>query len=140
MPSFYLPFWRESSKEGAKQGSGDFLDNETSRIALRYYDDVTNLAARMYDVMINELDVCPEQARLILPQGLLTEWYWTGSLAAYARFYRQRIVDGAQWEIRRYAEVIGEFIGILFPESWEALTYDLKDIQVPNEPPPVLNS
>ena len=40
------------------------------------------------------------------PQAMFTEWYWTGSLAAYARFYSQRIDEHAQWEIREYAKVI----------------------------------
>ena len=66
--------------------------------------------------------VAPEQARFVLPQGMYTEWYWTGSLAAYARFYSQRIDEHAQWEIREYAKVIGKLISPLFPVSWKCLT------------------
>ena len=66
--------------------------------------------------------VAPEQARFVLPQGMYTEWYWTGSLAAYARFYSQRIEEHSQWEIRQYAQVIGDIIAPLFPVSWKYLT------------------
>ena len=67
-------------------------------------------------------NVAPEQARFALPQGMYTEWFWTGSLAAYARFYKQRIDDHAQWEIQQYAEAIGKIIQPLFNTSWTELT------------------
>ena len=70
-----------------------------------------------------EIGVAPEQARFVLPQGMYTEWYWTGSLAAYARFYSQRIDEHAQWEIRQYAEAVGKIIKPRFPYSWESLTH-----------------
>ena len=76
---------------------------------------------RTYNDLL-EAGVAPEQARFMLPQGMYTEWYWTGSLAAYARFYKQRIDDHAQWEVRQYAEAIGELISPHFIESWKALT------------------
>jgi len=53
---------------------------------------------------------------------MYTEWYWTGSLAAYARFYKQRIDEHAQWEIREYAEAVGKIIQPAFPVSWSELT------------------
>jgi len=66
--------------------------------------------------------VAPEIARCILPQSMVTEFIETGSLAAYARLYKLRTDPGAQREIRRYAEMIGEIIESLFPVSWKALT------------------
>jgi thymidylate synthase (FAD) len=53
---------------------------------------------------------------------MYTEWYWTGSLAAYARFYKQRKDDHAQWEIREYANAVGKIIEPYFPVSWKHLT------------------
>jgi thymidylate synthase (FAD) len=53
---------------------------------------------------------------------MYTEWYWTGSLAAYARFHKQRIDEHAQWEIRQYAEAVSKIIEPLFPISWKQLT------------------
>ena len=57
-----------------------------------------------------------------IKNGSYTEWYWTGSLAAYARFYKQRSDPHAQSEIRDYANVIGEILSMYFPVSWQALT------------------
>jgi thymidylate synthase (FAD) len=65
--------------------------------------------------------VAPEQARFVLPQGMYTEWYWTGSLAAYARVYKLRIDSHAQWEVQEYAKAIDKIIEPLFPVSWSAL-------------------
>ena len=69
-----------------------------------------------------EQGVAPEQARFILPQGAHTEWWWTGSLAAYARVYSLRSDPHAQWEVRSYAQAISNIIGSIYPESWNALT------------------
>ena len=66
---------------------------------------------------------------------MYTEWYWTGSLAAYARFYKQRIDEHAQWEIRQYAEAISKIIEPLFPVSWKQLIndIDISSINIKNE-------
>jgi thymidylate synthase (FAD) len=69
-----------------------------------------------------EKGIAPEQARFVLPQGMYTEWYWTGSLAAYARVVRQRDDSHAQWEVREYAKAISSSIENLFPVSWKYLT------------------
>tara|TARA_Y100000034_G_scaffold130502_1_gene189135 strand:+ start:168 stop:968 length:801 start_codon:yes stop_codon:yes gene_type:complete len=139
-PEYYTPFWRGKPDGSMKQGSSEFLEGPDLEDAFACYSEVIRVASHMYRVLVNDLNVCPEQARFALPQGTLTEWYWTGSLAAFARFFRQRIDPHAQWEIRRYAVSIGEFIGILFPESWNALTHDLQGISVPDTPPPSNNS
>ena len=69
-----------------------------------------------------EMGVAPEQARAVLPQGTYTEWWWTGSLSAFARVYAQRSDPHAQWECQQYANAISTIIQPLFPESWKALT------------------
>ena len=79
------------------------------------------LALYTYNELLRN-GVAPEQARFTLPQGMYTEWYWTGSLAAYARFYKQRIDTHAQYEVREYAKAIGTLISPLFPVSWSYLT------------------
>ena len=57
-----------------------------------------------------------------LPQGTYTERWWTGSLAAFARVYHQRIDAHAQWEVQQYAQAINLIVAPLFPHSWAALT------------------
>ena len=118
-PEFYYPKWRGEPTDGAKQGSSDFIsvDDEVDK----NFDNAIRLAMYTYNELLRN-GVAPEQARFVLPQGMYTEWYWTGSLAAYARFYKQRIDEHAQYEVREYAKAIGGFIRRLFPESWTFLT------------------
>ena len=118
-PEFYVTQWRGKPTDGAKQGSDDFIDvdHETER----GYDNALRLCLYNYNELLRN-GVAPEQARFVLPQGMYTEWFWTGSLAAYARFYKQRIDEHAQWEIREYASAVGKIIQPRFPESWKYLT------------------
>jgi thymidylate synthase (FAD) len=118
-PDFYIPQWRGKPKGSAKQGSDEFIAIKGDNI--RSYGNSMELALYTYNQLIEE-GVAPEQARFVLPQAMYTEWYWTGSLAAYARFYSQRSDEHAQWEIREYARVIGNIIQPLFPHSWSCLT------------------
>ena len=118
-PDFYAPQWRGKPNKNAKQGSEDFIAIKGDVICS--YDAAMDSCLECYNQLIEE-GVAPEQARFVLPQGMYTEWYWTGSLAAYARFYKQRIDEHAQWEIRQYAEAIGNTIRPLFPSCWSTLT------------------
>jgi thymidylate synthase (FAD) len=85
------------------------------------YDNACQDALDAYDELLKQ-GVAPEQARGILPQATYTEWWWTGSLAAYSRVYAQRIDAHAQWEVQEYAKAMGELIEPLFPVSWKALS------------------
>jgi thymidylate synthase (FAD) len=121
-PEFYSPTWRGKPTDGAKQGSEDFITEETrTNLYDAIYRESCETALHVYNTLI-EKGIAPEQARFVLPQGMYTEWYWTGSLAAYARFYKQRKDDHAQWEIREYANAVGEIIKPYFPVSWKHLT------------------
>lgn len=115
----YNPHWRDAPKDGAKQGSSGFSIYNKSA------DDVFNSSVKKsisaYKSLLH-LGIAPEQARSVLPQGTYTEWWWTGSLSAYARVYKQRIDAHAQWEVQQYAKAIGEIIEPLFPVSWKVLT------------------
>ena len=118
-PDFYYPEWRGKPTNGAKQGSEHFI--EIHKDIKNQYNSAVRVALYTYEQLLEE-GVAPEQARFVLPQGMYTEWYWTGSLSAYARFYEQRMDSHAQWEIREYAKSIGSLISPLFPHSWKALT------------------
>jgi thymidylate synthase (FAD) len=65
--------------------------------------------------------VCPEQARMVLPQSMYTEYYVTGSLFAWARAYNLRIETHAQKEIQELAREWNLVIRPLFPVTWGAL-------------------
>lgn len=118
-PELFLPESFRTKAESAKQGSG--AEHPFSRQWLDRYQEVCSEAIETYQEMIAD-GVCPEQARFVLPQGVMVNWIWTGSLAAYARFYKQRTDPHAQKESRDLADAVAGIIQPLFPVSWAALT------------------
>ena len=117
-PEIYNPRWRSAPTDGAKQGSSDFMMGTT--FMDDFYQDIVEESLSCYEELLAN-GVAPEQARFVLPQGTYTEWWWTGSLAAYARVCKLRSDPHAQWEVREYAAAISKTIEPLFPESWKAL-------------------
>lgn len=124
-PEFYTPAWRTAPKNGAKQGSDDFMfqsqEDQDCKFVDFEYENILNMALDCYNKML-EKGIAPEQARSILPQSMYTEWWWTGSLYAFSRIYNQRIEIHSQWESREYAKAIGYIVSSLFPVSWKCLT------------------
>lgn len=121
-PEIYIPNWRGKPTNGAKQGSEDFMPiDDVYNTLNRSYEMTARDALHTYEDLLAK-GVAPEQARSVLPQGTYTEWWWTGSLSAYARVYSQRIDPHAQWEVRQYAQAIYDIIQPLYPVSWLALT------------------
>lgn len=121
-PVVYFPHWRGKPTNGAKQGSDDFMPvDDAYNTVSRYYDNSVRDALHTYEQLV-KMGVAPEQARSVLPQGTYTEWWWTGSLSAFARVYTQRVDPHAQWECQQYAKAIDQIIAPLFPQSWLALT------------------
>mgnify|MGYP000232621476 FL=1 len=119
-PKFFIPEFRAAA-ENIKQGSGELLDGEKQEKLRETYTDFMRGAQVMYHNFL-DMGVAPEQARFLLPQGMMTEWVWTGSLLAFARFYRLRSDAHAQKEIQDLAHEVGAIIADLFPVSWKALT------------------
>ena len=118
-PEVFTPVFREAPQGNIKQGSGE---NHTENLSLTSaYDRATKYCIDIYDQMIKD-GVAPEQARFILPQGVMTEWVSTGSLYAWARLYRLRTDPHAQKEIQDLAKMIREIIEPFYPVSWQALT------------------
>lgn len=117
-PEFFIPVWRKRA-ENKKQGSLDELPEDVDH-CYAVYDTAMRGCAAIYRLLL-KLGVAPEQARFVLPQGTYTEWYWTGSLASYARFYHLRTDPTAQKEVCELAEQIGNIIQPLYPNSWRAL-------------------
>lgn len=118
-PQFYTPIWRNAPTDGAKQGSSGFV-TEPSILMTSGFREAAEKCVEVYNGLLAS-GVAPEQARSILPQSTYTEWWWTGSLASFARVYKQRTDAHAQWEVQRYADAIGDIIRPLYPVSWEQL-------------------
>lgn len=118
-PKVFMPQTWRSRAASAKQGSGDALPDQEK---VRYQASLAmHLAVSGYHALL-DMGVAPEQARMVLPQAAITEWVWTGSLAAWARFYCQRTHDHAQSETADLARQCAEIIQPLFPVSWPVLT------------------
>lgn len=118
-PEFFFPAeWRGRPSGSMKQGSnGAFFNQPRANTWMR---DSLFSCVETYNTMVEE-GMAPEQARMILPQNMMTEWIWTGSLMFYTRVCRERLAPGAQYETRLVAEQIAEIIAPLFPISWSAL-------------------
>lgn len=120
-PEMFKPeYWRNKNpnkKQGSIQGKAHESDKFISQRVNLFY----NAAVGLYNELL-ALNVCPEQARMVLPQAMITHWYWTGSLAAFARVYNLRSKEDSQYEIQVLAEKIKEIVAPRYPISWAALT------------------
>jgi len=115
-PEFYLPDeWRGRS-EDKKQGS----DGVIYPLSGSENEFVNYTALRVYKELLEE-GVAPEQARMVLPQSTMTEWYWSGSLDAFADMCNLRCKPDTQAETRVVADQINHKMLDLFPVSWSAL-------------------
>lgn len=113
-PEFYEPdVWRGRSAD-KKQGSEGVVDTTIDP------DYINNLSVQVYKNLLKK-SVCPEQARMVLPQSMMTEWYWSGSLDAFSDMCVLRCASDTQFETRYVAEQISVKMHELFPVSWIAL-------------------
>ena len=117
-PEFYKPdVWRGRSAD-KKQGSEGVV--KLYGVAEQIVDDYAAEALTAYQVLL-EAGVAPEQARMVLPQSTMTEWWWSGSLDAFADMCNLRCTGDTQLETRLVANDICDKMRELFPTSWLAL-------------------
>ncbi len=115
-PEFYEPdVWRGRSAD-KKQGSEGVVDLKTKPTNQYSLETYHNLLAD---------GVAPEQARMVLPQSMMTEWYWSGSLYAFAKMCSLRLKADSQQETREVAEQIQKIMIKAFPYSWKELMVNL---------------
>ena len=126
-PEFYTPDTWRGKADNAKQGSSEKeIDiNPTVQgipaALVDVYQHALKTGKWTYENLLDN-GVCPEQARMVLPQSMYTSYYVTGSLSAFARAYKLRVDKHAQKEIQELAEKWNAIIKDLYPVSWEALT------------------
>jgi len=117
-PEFYTPdVWRGRADDIKQGSSGEvkvpyLVPHEFNKSALYEYETLL------------EAGVCPEQARMVLPQSTMTEWYWSGSLDAFADMCKLRCATDTQAETQEVAWDIYFQMEKLFPVSWIALIED----------------
>lgn len=125
-PTFYFPDgWRKRA-DNVKQGSAlnEFVEYENG-----WANSAKELAEQCKSWYNSALaaGMCPEQARMMLPQNMITEWIWTGSLYAFARVCKLRLDPHTQKETRDVAEQISGIVGKQFPFSWEVLMGEIDE-------------
>ena len=119
-PEFYKPELREATKD-KKQGSGGPMFMEGYHSTLDSIIQQSGIeAAKQYKYLL-KMGVCEEQARVVLPLNHMTEWYWSGSLDAFADMCNLRCAGDTQLETRLVANGICNSMKELFPVSWFAL-------------------
>ena len=109
--------WRGKPVD-SKQGSAGVV--ELSDLAKVSYDKMMEGCKILYDQLLSE-GVAPEQARAVLPQSMMTEWIWSGTLYAFARVCNLRCKPDVQKETRNVVEYINSYCIYHFPVSWSAL-------------------
>ena len=118
-PEFYeVDSWRGrpiNKKQGSSEEEIEWIDRGTRTDSLQ--SQVETIALKNYNRML-EAGIAPEQARMILPQSMMTEWYWSGTLYAFARVCNLRCAEDAQYETRIVANLINDECEKLFPISW----------------------
>jgi thymidylate synthase (FAD) len=115
-PEFYVPdVWRGRSKS-KKQGSDGVVEDIQTDALPQWHDDALH-----YYSMLLESGVAPEMARMVLPQSMYTEWYWSGSMDAFANMCNLRLKEDTQYETRLVAQQIDKVMRDLYPVSWSAL-------------------
>ena len=121
-PEVYFPeYWRKKA-DNVKQGSSEeAIFNSpywTTEVTAQ-----TRMAVMLYEDMLND-GICAEQARMVLPQNMMTEFIWTGSLYAFARVCNLRLDSHTQRETQEIAQMISKEAFQQFPASWEVLVKD----------------
>lgn len=123
--TYFKPeMWRKAPEGSIKQGSKDEAVKTTSKGSPEdIWADCIESCTQTYAALI-EAGVAPEQARMVLPQGMNTSWIWTGSLLAFAHVYNLRAdFDHAQKDLKPFVEQLDAIAMEHFPVAWRQLTH-----------------
>lgn len=117
-PELFMPETWRGKADNKKQGSAGPL--EYSKVISMAVEDHYNSCLKYYDYLLSS-GVAPEQARMVLPLSMYTEWVWSGSLDAFANMCNLRLKADTQEETRTIAKLISDELSSRFPYSWKAL-------------------
>ncbi len=117
-PEVFKPKSWRGRPINSKQGSDGEVD--LGHTINHNLETVTESCLILYNTLIQK-GVAPEQARMVLPQSMMTEWYWSGTLYAFARVCNLRCSPDAQYESKEVADKIAAYCLTEFPHSWRAL-------------------
>lgn len=117
-PKYYSPTTWRGRADDKKQGSSGEVSLSYRTISVLAKHEVW--CNKAYKQLL-EQGIAPEQARMVLPQSTMTEWYWSGSLDAWSDMCKLRSAEDSQEETRKVAKLISDELRDLYPESWIAL-------------------
>jgi thymidylate synthase (FAD) len=117
-PKYYSPTTWRGRADDKKQGSRGEVSLSYRTISVLAKHEVW--CNKAYKQLL-EQGIAPEQARMVLPQSTMTEWYWSGSLDAWSDMCKLRSAEDSQEETRKVAKSISDELRDLYPESWIAL-------------------
>lgn len=110
----FLPkYWRKRATNIKQGSSSEFIEEIPYEI-----EESIRFSLETYKTML-EFGICPEQARMILPMSMHTEWIWSGSLLAFIRVCNLRLDSHTQKETQDVAKEIAHHLDMRFPESWK---------------------
>ena len=122
-PEFYTPTTWRNKAANKKQGSEGFNPKFNRGVGTGYREDEyehNDNSLALYEKVLS-YGVAPEQARMLLPQSMMTTWWWSGSLGAFAKMCRLRLAPDAQYESRLVAQQISNKMLELYPVAWKSL-------------------
>jgi thymidylate synthase (FAD) len=130
-PEFYIPNIYRAKAENIKQGSSnvdvptmwhhDAITGEPWPVVTENAVQLhTEACLKMYSDMLTA-NICPEQARMVLPQNMMTTWYWSGTLGAFADMLKLRLDSHTQKETQEVAQQIKVIVLPLFPIALQSL-------------------
>ena len=114
---FHPDTWR-GRPVNSKQGSAGEV--KLDRTLQHLYSTAMEQCKILYNALIGKY-IAPEQARMVLPQSMMTEWYWSGTLYAFARVCNLRCAKDTQKETQDVANAIATHCGKEFPVCWKYL-------------------
>lgn len=119
--SFYLPEPEQVRTQVGKPGAYTFepLPGDAAAEVRDLMSAQYRRAWEAYQGLL-EQGVAREVARLVLPVGLYTEFYWTVNARALMNFIALRNAEAAMWEIRQYGEAVEGFFAARMPSTHEA--------------------
>lgn len=115
---FYVPPVLHTRPTNAKQGRGDAIPHK--RLQEDWIERSSHEANGIYKILLTS-GVAPEEARMVLPLNTMTNYYWTGSLMAFARVIQQRSTPHAQLIANEFAQQLSDVVQSVYPESFKAL-------------------
>jgi len=124
---FYIPSIERLMAGGQskvnKQGSGEGLSRENANEAIIWIGEASRQARCKYDLLLSR-GVSRELARLVIPVNQYSRMRASANLRNWLAFLSLRQGEGAQWEIRQYANFVNSIVKELFPRTWELFNAD----------------